>query len=414
MSSLSRNVLPRRASLILLVVAGALATGAAQSAADAYFIPMLETSAETHDNLNLRPSESEGGSQTGYTGVLGAILGLRSPTGQTEVRPRYVFQKFSDRDELAQNNAYLDITSAYRTTRSRFSFLGRYSLQNEYSAEISQAQFDETEGGTTEVPPEDSTGRLVFADSKITRILLIPDYSFQLSQRTGIGARALYQTANYDGGLVTNRDYDFGQLTGYLSWELSQRARLETGLYTTKYKTDDGENETKSNGVSLDLQYVWTPTFVGIASVKVEDTDVSRTGVQDESSKNYGFELGVRKKGEISNIEARVGRMFSPSFGGVRVIRDEVRAQYTRSLSQLWSASAAVRAYRNKSQGELDDNDRKFARLDLEVNRQLSRTWYVSAGYSYLWQEYYVDNDAGKDNVFMLTVGYQGMGPPKR
>ena len=422
MSSLFLKLRAQSGTLVFVAVASALAATEA-SAADAYFTPQLETAVESHDNLNLRPRRNEDGteidlekgSQTGYSATVGGIAGLRSPTGVTEVRPRFLFQKFSDRDKLAQSNGYLDLRSSYRMVRSRFSLLGRYSQENEYNAEISEAQFDEFDpDANPDTTPEDATGRLVFTDSKITRLLVVPDYSFQLNQRTGIGVRGLYQTADYSGGLNTSRDYSFGQATGYLSWELNQRASLETGVYTTRYETDDNENETKSNGLSANLRYVWNPTFTATAGLKVEDTKISRVDAAEESSKSWGFQLGVRRRGEISGIEASVGRMFSPSFGGVRVARDEVRAQYTRMLAPLWEASAAVRAFRNKSLGDVDDSDRKFARADLEVTRQLSRTWTVSGGYSYIWQEYYVDEASGKDNVFMLRVGYEGLGPPTR
>ena len=53
---------------------------------------------------------------------------------------------------------------------------------------------------------------------------------------------------------------------------------------------------------------------------------------------------------------------------------------------------------------------RKRALTELSLARQITRTWYVSCGYRYVWQDLGGNLDADNNGVF-LSFGYSGLDP---
>ena len=390
-----------------MVLASAVA-----GAADSYFIPLVEAGAEYHSNRFLRPTGLEDDGAEGYTAGLGGVFGLRSQRGRTEARPRLEFEEYPDQEELKRTSQYFDLRSDYRWIRSQFNFIGRYSRENEYDAQISQAGFDDFDPNN---PIDDTNGRLELVSQTVTRAQLRPGFTYKFSPRVGAGVSAVYQTVNFDADAGSTRtDYDYSQVQGFLTWTLDPKSELKTGVYGSRFETDDDSNKTDSKGVSFDLEHRWSETFTGIVGIDLDRSDIERVNRPKETSDGWGFNVGAERSTQVSRLRFTLGRDFNPSTGGSRTQVDNGRVEYERDITARWAVNAAGRYLRTRAQGGADEDDREFARVDLGVMRRMTQTWFIGAGYSYVWQEYRVDGENGDDNVFLVRVGYQGLAPPAR
>lgn len=68
-----------------------------------------------------------------------------------------------------------------------------------------------------------------------------------------------------------------------------------------------------------------------------------------------------------------------------------------------------------KTLGDLvPDNKRDTVRIESSVDWRASRTWTVSLGAAYTWQDRQVDPSSADSTSFFFTVGYRGLGPAGR
>jgi hypothetical protein len=388
--------------------------GQSVSAAEMHATPGVEVGAEYHTNLQLQresPSdEDEGGD--GYFADLWAITGIRSPRAFLELRPRVRFQEFPDHDEMERSNEYLDLRTGYETLRSSLGVVGDYRREDQVRAEVADAQFDDF---NPDDPIVDESGRVESLSGHRTRIQFRPDYSYQFSQRVGIGASAVYQTVDYDIASTSSNDYDYWRADGFFTWSFSPRTRLRTGAYATEYETDDGFNLTQSTGVSLGVEHQWSETFTATASVDVEQADVERADLAEkESSTDTGFTIGLQRRDLVSELRVDAGRTFNPSGNGVRSEVDQARMQYDRNLTERLRFLGAARAFRSRAQGgALTGSDRDYIRTDIGLGWNMTRTWSVEGRYSYIWEEFQDETGDRSDNMLILSVRYQALQPQR-
>jgi hypothetical protein len=110
-----------------------------------------------------------------------------------------------------------------------------------------------------------------------------------------------------------------------------------------------------------------------------------------------------------------LGRRFIPTGSGGKATSDQLRLQYDRDLSERLMFNGAVRY---ETQAALTEagarDDRDFARVDLSLEWMMTPTWYLSGGYSYIWQDREEDPSAVDNNRVFVSVGYRGLQRPRR
>ncbi len=402
---------------LLPVAAGALAVAPTSNAADTYFVPSVEVAAEQYRDRSTSQGVDTTDTVASYWASLGGVLGVRSPRGLTEIQPIVELQKYPDNRDLGDGNQYLNFKSNYAASqRSTFAMVGRYSREESIDTELTKASFDTFDPND---PTVDQAGVVTLVSERKTRIQLRPSYGYEFSEKTSLKFDGLYQTVSYDSDSSFQRvGYDTFRVDGYLRWKLRPRTGFRAGVYNDRYEADNGNNETTGQGVTLGIDHQWTPLFSMEAILSGERTTAQnpRLNLEDDST-NVGLMVGVVRRGEISQFRLNAGRSYSPSGIGARTQLDQLWTQYNRDLTPLWHLQCALRAYRSRAQSFAGLTDKRdYARGELEISRELTRTWYVSGYYSYTWNEENnsIFGERNRTHTIGLQVGFQGLAPQPR
>lgn len=378
----------------------------AGAAVDAYFVPQVSARGEYHTNIDL-VAEGPKDNVTGYSGLASAVMGWRSQRNITELRPRIEYYDYQDRNELQRTTGSLEFKNQYASQRSEWELVGGYRRHTAYEAQRVEATYDEFD-------PDDPTvslpGRTVLASETRTRIQVRPGYTYKFSERLGAEVGALYQSERFSAG---SDSVDYNYLTGTASmlWGVAPRTQLGTGVYLTDY---DGENadQVQSIGGTLGLNHRWSQTLTLGANLKYEQTEVDNveSGINDNLN-NWGVELSLVKSGQISSLRFDAGRTFNPSSVGSRTTLDQVRVQYSTNFRPRWTYLAAVRGFRTRDAEKVQSGeDRDYASAYTQLAWNVTRTWSVSAAYSYYWRKY-VNAEGAYDHMVTLGVTYRGLRP---
>jgi len=393
----------------IVLAAWTMPIGAA-IAADIQTQPKVDLRVEQNDNINLTPGGSTDSDVMGYIADMEYLFDIRTPRGETSLRPRVKVQEYPDRDNFERIESFFDLISRYEWQRSNFDFVGHYSQQDTYNSDTPGGAFnpDDPGGG---VDPD--TGALVIGETR-TSVALRPTFEHRVTERTAIGVTAGYQTARYDANqnVPTKTDYDFGVLDTYLSWALSPASDFTAGAYVSRYETRDESVETEAVGGRLGYAYRWSERDGIEASLFYErdDTTAFFPVALEESTSNVGGELTAYRKFEVSEWRFTAGRAFLPTGDRGKSVSDQFRVQYDRSLTERLSFRGAARYDKRTALGDLSGGtDRDYARADLSLKWFVSPTWYVGGGYSFIWEDREEASSDAHNNRLFINFGYQGL-----
>ena len=399
-----------RAVAISLIVAPGMGF-----AADTYMVPKLEVFARADTNRELN-TKAEGGadSSESYIGDAQLTLGVSTPRSDTYIRPRIRYQNSPDIDNAKRTEQFFDFKSDYKTERSAFDFLARYSKRDTLNAEFQDATFDPL---TPDDPLVPETGTVVVGETQ-ERIAVSPSFRHEWTERMGIGATATYQKVDFSSSSSVNDPkigFDYVEGEGFLSRQLGLRTVGEMGVYASKFETDDNLRTNDAYGLTARLRKQWTPTFGLLASAVVERDDikvedVSGATIRDEKETQWGLEVTGDFAGQVSRTRFSVGRFISPTSAGSKSTVDQLRVQYDRSLTQRLEWTSAVRYNRQRAVGGQGLGlERDYVIGDLGLKYMLTPTWYVTGGYTYRWQDRKTDIGTADNHSFVLGFGYEGL-----
>jgi hypothetical protein len=189
------------------------------------------------------------------------------------------------------------------------------------------------------------------------------------------------------------------------------------GVFASRYETDDDLNQTDGYGLSAALRQRWSETFTGDVAFRIEDSDIEYRGLvpQKQNRTTWSLRGGLAWRGQVTRVRMSLGRALAPSGDGSRAIRDELRAQFDRDLSQRLVWHGIARAMTQKTLGDLvPDNKRDSVRVESSLDWRASRTWTVSLGAAYTWQDREADPSSADSTSLFVSVGYRGLGPAGR
>ena len=143
-----------------------------------------------------------------------------------------------------------------------------------------------------------------------------------------------------------------------------------------------------------------------------KSTVTGLTTTTDESSTNWGLEIGGERRTDVGGIRYSLGRYLQPSGLGNRRQTNLIQLEYDRALSERTAFTSALRLTRDQSIGKADtQRGRDRVRLELSLARQLTRTWEVSGGYRFSWQDLGGVADQADSHGVFLVVGFNGLDP---
>lgn len=382
-------------------------------AADTYVQPQLDLRYEANDNLGLDPVEDSDSDAQGYIADFQALIGVATPRSDTSFRPRVRYQDYVDRD-FENFEAFLDLKSDYRWERARLRTFGRYSREDSYNADTQGGEFDPDD---PDVPTDPGSDEHQIGEIR-TRFQIAPEVSFEVSERTALGAAFEYQAVRFDSaGVETRDDYNYVGGSGFVSWALDPISKLRFGAYANRYEITDGSTETDATGGLVEYERRWTENSgirAGVFYERDEQTDFFPLP-GEETSSNWGGTILGFWEGEVSKWRYSIGRSIVGTGGRSKSELDQLKLQYERNLTERLLFTGAGRLESRNSIASVEQaNDRDFARADLTLRWMLSRTWYVEGGYSYLWEDREIEEGDASNNKLFISFGYIGLDRRRR
>jgi hypothetical protein len=392
-----------------LCAAGMMAAAPA-FAAQVFVQPTASISAESDSNLDLQPASQPGRIETvqGYVGDAAALIGIATPDSSTTIRPRVDYRDYPADSSDDRLEEYLDFNSTFSSPRGKGNVYVGYERRDEFNAELSSALYDEY---APVQPTAPETGRTVTGGTRESFILL-PDYSYNISQLTAAGVSAIYQQLNYSPNNSFDAvDFKYYQAKAYLRWTLNQKSDLTVGGFGSKYEATHFDSRASSGGATATLDTSWTPLFSTGVSVTYQHTTIDTAIPQPftDTANPWGATVSAVYKAQLNQFRLDAGRIVTPSGGGGIYVDDQLQFQYTRNFKERLAFTGATIAMRNAglTQNVSGDN-RTYVRTVLDLKWMITPTWYVQGGYQYMWQKYTIDPDSASNNRVYIKFGYQG------
>ena len=336
-----------------------------------------------------------------------ALWGWQTQRSQIELRPRVQFQEFPDREGIDPVEYFLDLRTEHHTLTSEFGLFARYAHQDMYNANMAKPVLILS---IPIRPPQMAVLCLSAARRRDDRRGGVIRHQF--TELTSMSGLLSYKMISYSDQLIDRVGYKSPYAELMLTRAFGPVAELSIGPYASHSEADDGSNETDTVGAKVSLYYKWSPTVyftVAGAYERNEVTDFAPTRTQDTLG-DWGLEFSGYYERRIGSVRYAIGRYLTPSTLGTRSTKDQVRVQYIRPLSALLDINGSVRVSREERIREQGGEVRKRALTELSLARQITRTWYVSCGYRYVWQDLGGNVDADNNGVF-LSFGYSGLDP---
>jgi hypothetical protein len=403
------------------VLSLALLAGTSASAAEYYSQPLVTLSAEHHTNVDLEVDTGLPEHVMGYIAVLQDILGILTPTSDTQFRPRLILQRYSDRSDLSRTDEFFDGKTLIQSQRSVLELFGAASRQDSYTAETINPQFDEF---NPRAPATAQSGRIDVGNWR-TNVDLRPRYTYELSQRTDVGVSGEYTMANFQSQIPGSEvSFDYGLANVFIVKKLSPKTNIETGIYASDFKTKNDTYKDDAYGLSFDINHEWTRLFTGSLTLQAERDDlreliVGSTGreVASFSGTNFGAFLSLQYKAQVSQLRLTAGRQLVPSSAGTVEGVDQIRVQYDRHWSPRLTVTEAVIVERQRAISNIGAvnsvNDHDDVAAVLKAQWALTRTFFVEGEYRYTRLKYVTDSGPATDQQVGITFGYRGIGPQR-
>lgn len=406
-----------KSNTVPIVTASALAIALLSTSAlgaQVYVQPIVSVKAQHNSNVELDSDDTQRISTEGYFADAATVIGIATPRSDSTIMPRLVYRYYPDESRLDRLEAFLDFTTRWSSERSKFSMFGRFEHRDQLNAERSDARYDEglpTDTPTTDEEAADS-GR-TSAGSTRDMFLLLPSFTYELTQRTDVGVTADLQRIDYSPEDTTNHvDFDYYQGKAFVGWELTQRARVALGGFASQYDAINIDSQSTSYGASADFAMDWSTVVDSTLSILYQRSDIEKTQptVFEDKANAWGAVLATTYTGQVSRVRFTLGRSIIPSGSGGLYESDSARIQYDRDLSERWQLMTAARylRYRALSQ-DISGNDRDYTRAQAGLRWMVTRTWFAEVGYEYTWQKYESDQNSAADNSFALRFGYRGL-----
>jgi hypothetical protein len=396
-----------------LTAAGGVATIAAApaGAADIYYQPVVSLSTAYNTNLDLSPLPADKRKAEGYYADAATIIGVATPTSETMLQPRLLYNYYpsaTDRDRL---EAFLNLNSRVSWQRDRLSVSGFYDHRDDTNAEQPQAADTNTvnPGLGTTTP---TTGHNLLG---VTRdyLILDPSYIHQLTPLSGVGLSGEYQRLTYSQDDTSHIGFNFYQAKLFYSKTIDLRSDISVGVFGNHYEGTTVDARSNSGGLQVNGDYNWTQTLRTTASVQYQETkftENSQTNNVNVNSRPWAASVTTLYNAQTSKYTFFLGRTLYPSSGGGLYTTDQARAQYDKDFTQRFHFTGAVRVFRDRNTaGVADNNYRNYATGSLLVQYMLTPRLFVSTSYTYLYQKYKFDLNSADANVVSLTFGYRGL-----
>lgn len=347
---------------------------------------------------------------------LAAQLGLQfssfSPRGEFVLQPTVRSDAYAKKENsgLQSTDEFLQSNAEYRWQRTKAGFSANLANEKILGAEVLAAQPQLIDG------QDPSAFDLVLPslDERRKQGIISPYTQFALSTRNSLRFDGRYTNVTYVGSGVTARTNFTDSLIGAeIDHQLSPLNTLSGRIFRSAFHAAINQNRTTSVGAELlyqrELSNIWSLNgsfgeersdfgYIGAGNARV-------TGFEDDLT----FELGAKKHTERSDMSVSYREHVSPDSFGFLTTRDELTFSLKRQMSPVLSADTALRLIRLGSVGNALKGNRRYGRVDFDVNWAVSRTWSVVFSYRYFSRSVEFVSPVARSNSVSVGVQYQGL-----
>jgi hypothetical protein len=390
----------------------ALIAAAPAGAADIYYQPIVQLSTQYNTNLDLASLPADKRGAEGYYADAATIVGIATPTTETTLEPRLLYNYYPSASDRNRLEAFLNGNGRYAWQRDRININGTFDHRDDVNAEQPGAADTNTVNpGTGNTTP--TTGVTAVG---VTRdyLILDPTYTHLLTPLSGIGLSGEYQRMSYSKEDGNHIGFDFYQAKLFYSRTVDLRTDFSVGVYGNYYESQFLVAHSNSGGVQANGGYNWTQTLHSNLMVEVQETqfhenrgDAGNTSV---TSHPWASVFTTTYDAQTSKYTFSLGRTIYPSSAGGLYQTDQVRGQYDKDFTQRLHFTGAIRIFRDRNvSGVVNDNYRNYGTGNLRVQYMLTQRLFVATAYTYVYQKYRFDLNSADANVINVSFGYRGL-----
>jgi hypothetical protein len=386
-------------------------------------VPELGISAETEDNPGLQPDALVTNNSAATNTVLGAgatfaNLNERSSLTFSPQVISYIYSDTNDAD-LESTDWYLDGQGQYQWRTVAAGFDASLSRERILSSEL--AAVDPDNNPDTDNPDEGDSGRLLFINDDRERFRVAPYVSFRVSERNSLRLEAVKYGYKYtEGDRSFRTGFDSDRLSLGIERNTDTRNRVSAVMSFETYEADGTGNTTDTVTIEgafrRPLSQLWSLNLT--AGVLRSDFEyVAGNRLTESAATDYTMRVSLRKRAERSRTNIDFVRGAYPSASGYTAVRREIRMYYDRALTQRVNARFGVRLNETKSLGDVNvENDREYARAEVEFEWAWKPVLFLQAGYRYTTQDFTQDliPNAADSNSFHIGMAYRGLSRRQR
>ena len=391
------------AGLVLILIPGMV------SAAEYSAEPALYMSTFYNDNVHMASTNEDNSS--GYTLEPGLKLKAEEQIWNVILDSRYRANRYPDVDNADSENAFFNLSSAYRTELQSFSLNGKYE-KNTTLDTVFDTQLAESGLTTTNV-------------ERKTRSLS-PSWSWQFSEAWYLSLNLDSTRVSYD-ELNTSglRDYETRSVGIGLSWQLNETSQLGLNLSRLDYKSI--KSNFKFEQPALQLTYVnqVSETDKLTASAgrwKIASTFTNQLiscdffilgrclsnpvfGDVDLNDRGNTLGLNYKSNNQTGYWELDANRSINPSGYGTAQQNDRLTWRLNYRVSERQSLGLLLDGSKTKTvEGANTSQDRTNYRIQPSWNWKLDKQWNLGIRYYHIKQELTDSKAVSEANVVYLTL----------
>ena len=373
-------------------------------AADWRFDPVIRVGYEYDDNATLNaiaaPIEIEG-----YLIEGSVTIGSATQRTTIDITPMIRSRNY-DVDIFDSDDVFLTLNYNHEGLKSNFRIRANYADEAVRTAE--RADADPNVDDPDEIVGDD-TGSAFAIDNR-QRLWIMPQWSYDFSERTTLAARATYIDVDYDDlitGLFT--PYSDVRIEASLSRGFSTRTRGYIKASARRYEPDTagigGAVDVDGFAFNLGLERGLTQTTRFRAEIGVEESEPAG-GASDS---NVVWDINLVNKLQTVTVLAQVKRSVNASGAGRVSLRDSFNLNLKKQFSDRLDGGLGIRAYSTErlssDPGTIDERD--YIQFLAQMTYALSRTFSVQADYRYTYIDRSTVADTAKSNSIILWLTWQ-------
>ena len=391
-----------------VAAAVALAVGAAPvGAADWEMNPTLELGYLYDSNYRLTPPDLE---DEVNGGVLDAQIELRAsgPLTTFALIPRIRASYFPDDREDDSDDYFARMDWAYRTQVMRALVRADYSQESVINSEQPSSDIDSGLGQTG-----GADGGFVVFQNRRDLARLQPSLSYEFSQRhrLEVGADALDVTfeRQIPGAQTDYRNY--GVNAGF-AFTHSPRSAVTVRALAARYDIEIEGNSADAYGLEVEWSTNATETIRAFVRGGAQQTmfeDNQLTGTPGEDVATWLAGAGLQRSVKLTEFFLDATHSVSPNSSGLVMQRDQLRFRLTHLFTPRVSMFTGVRAIRDDPiASDSLRPTRNYATGDLGFEWRVLQQLSLVTSINYTWQEFDQDGSPGSESgSAMLSFVYE-------